>query len=211
MIGQLEFLHLLVRINVYIKKEVACKLFNEAATQHSKYPSNKTPEITFNQCIDLLRKIKNEHFNGNETRDQIFDSVFGADKDEVTAEEFLAFLHGSQKEHNATIEKVKRIFSDLNNMETLRAHYESDEANNHGTIDRLLFEEYLMSYRNDVYDPKRREFDSLSLNKPLSYYWINTSHNTYLVSKNMHFQKKKTYEDEFVNLCGLLFKPYLDR
>lgn len=184
MIGQSEFLHLLVRINVYIKKELACRLFSETAGQNlSTTPCSNSPEVTFNQCIGLLRKIKRDYFHGNQVRDQIFDSVFGADKDEVTANEFLSkFLHGTQNDTDATIEDVKQIFGDLNSMEILRAHHEINERSNNDSIDRLLFEEYLMSYHNDVYDIKKKQFDILSLNEPLSHYWINTSHNTYLVS-----------------------------
>jgi hypothetical protein len=188
MIAQSEFLHLLVRINLYIKTEFACRLFNEVANTTHGSPRSKSPEITFNQCIDLLRKIKREYFNGNEMRDYIFDSVFGEDKDKVTAEEFLTlFLHGAQNEVGVTINEAKRIFSDLNRMEILRAHHEDTEHDNHITIDRLLFEEYLVSSQNDVYDPKRREFDPQSLNEPISHYWINTSHNTYLVRMYIMF------------------------
>lgn len=191
-IGQSEFLHLLIRINVYIKKELAYKLFSEAAaatSQQSTLPTspqsrNKPPEITFNQCIDLLRKIKREQFNGTDVRDSIFDSVFGADKDQVTAEDFMTkFLHDRQKELDTTLEDVKCLFSELNRMEILRAHHEDTQHHCHDTIDRLLFEEYLMSTQNDAYDPRRREFNSLSLNEPISHYWINTSHNTYLVKR----------------------------
>ena len=183
MIGQSEFLHLLTRINVYIKKEVAIKLFHEVPNSHdSASPRNKNREITFTQCIDLLRKIKQDHFHGNQTRDSIFDLVFGSDKQEVSAQEFLHFLHCTQKETNATLDSVKHIFAELINMEILRAHHEDKEhVSNCDTIDRLLFEEYLMSSQNDAYDPKMREFDSSTLNEPLSHYWINTSHNTYLV------------------------------
>ena len=66
-------------------------------------------------------------------------------------------------------------------MEILRAHHEDSERSNRDTIDRLLFEEYLMLGLNDAYDPSKRKFDPNSLNEPISHYWINTSHNTYLV------------------------------
>jgi hypothetical protein len=67
-------------------------------------------------------------------------------------------------------------------MEVLRANHEADIIQeNHDTIDRLLFEEYLTAPRNDLYDPKKQAFDPFSLDEPLSHYWISTSHNTYLV------------------------------
>ena len=187
MIGQTEFLNLLTRINVYIKKEIAIKLFHEVASSHdSSSPRNKTREITFTQCIDLLRIIKQDHFDGNQTRDYIFDFVFGSDKEKVSAQEFLQFLHTIQKETNATIDSAKQNLAELNNMEILRAHHKiSEHPSNFETIDRLLFEEYLMSSQNDAYNPKMREFDPSTLNAPLSHYWINTSHNTYLVRKSI--------------------------
>ena len=185
MICQSEFLYLLIRINVYIKKEIACKLFLEAASkQHPADLHDTTPEITFNQCIELLRKIKREQLNGNQVRDYIFDSVFGADREEVTIEEFLnKFLRAKQKEHYASIDDVNFIFAELHGMEILRAHHEDSKRSSCNTIDRLLFEEYLMLGLNDAYDPRKREFDPNSLDEPISHYWINTSHNTYLVRK----------------------------
>lgn len=179
MIGKAEFMHLLSRINVYIKRELANKMFHDAVSENVR---SRNPEISFNQCIDIIRKIKQELFNGNQVRDTIFNRVFGPGKEEVSAVEFLEeFLHNTQKEYDATIEDVRRIVSELNGMEILRAKEYDGEDDYRFTVDRLLFEEYLSSDSSSLFDPKRSRVDPFSLDEPLSHYWINTSHNTYLV------------------------------
>lgn len=55
MIGKAEFMHLLSRINVYIKRELANKMFHDAVSENVR---SRNPEISFNQCIDIIRKIK---------------------------------------------------------------------------------------------------------------------------------------------------------
>jgi len=47
-------------------------------------------------------------------------------------------------------------------------------------IDRTAWREHLMSRQNDVFDPEKQRLDKSSLNRPLTEYWINSSHNTYL-------------------------------
>ena len=197
-IDQQEFLQLLGRLNIYLKQEKAIKMFKDyVAAKHPKkvgasrlgHSITKNQHgITFEECLEILRDIKRTTQNdGKEMSDEIFDNMFGS-KDVVTAEEFLTvFLRDKQNEQNSTIEDVKGIFSDLNSMEISGAEYRID-VNGKGdtdSIDRIRFGEYLTSSMNDVFDTEKQKLDTMTLSCPLSEYWINSSHNTYLTGDQL--------------------------
>ena len=137
--------------------------------------------------MEILRSIKLTQNDGEEMSDIIFNEVFGADKDYVNADEFLKlFLHDKQNELNANIDDVKKIFSRLNNMDISGAepHLNSNGKSHNDSIDRIRFGEYLTSCENDVYNPDQ-QMDTSTLSQPLSEYWINSSHNTYLTGDQL--------------------------
>ena len=88
------------------------------------------------------------------------------------------FLHRKQGEKHATPQQVSRIFAALHQMEIA---YVADTLQDDLTrIDKNRFEAYLLSSDNDAFDPVRERFDRRLMNRPISEYWINSSHNTYL-------------------------------
>ena len=54
-----------------------------------------------------------------------------------------------------------------------------------GRIDRDRFEFYLLGEDNDAFDPRRESFKENSMHRPISEYWINSSHNTYLTGDQL--------------------------
>lgn len=158
--------------------------------------SGKRRGVTFEDCLALLRRIGSEINGGRNMADEVFDEVFGRDAgDSVTAEEFLTkFLRAKQGEEDASIDDVRSLFAELNGMNVSTAG-RSGGANDDGggeeeksdsiTIDRSVWGEYLNSARNEVYDPRSRALDSSTLSRPLSEYWINSSHNTYLTGDQL--------------------------
>jgi phosphatidylinositol phospholipase C delta len=57
---------------------------------------------------------------------------------------------------------------------------ELNDPNSAKYIDKDRFEAFLMSRGNDIFDPEAEKFDPEIMDRPLSEYWINSSHNTYL-------------------------------
>jgi hypothetical protein len=177
-IEQSEFLRLLTRINIYLKQEKAVKLFKD----HKRTLDHHPHGINFNECLDIIRKIKLQLHDEYLLSDAIFDELFGDDKEVVTAEEFMMkFLHQRQHE-SCTLEDVKQIFSELNNMEISRSHASRNNTGDNYSIDRMQFGEYLTCSRNDAFDPGKQKMNQVSLSRPMPEYWINSSHNTYLTA-----------------------------
>lgn len=105
----------------------------------------------------------------------------------VSAKAFLRFLQEEQKDSNATLKDVRSIFERLNaqtyasQLGTDCIHRSSvDSSFSKDYITKTVFINYLRSDANDVFDPVRGEEEHDDMNQPLSSYWINASHNTFL-------------------------------
>ncbi len=180
-VEQSEFLRLLTRINIYLKQEKAVKLFKDHKNER-RMQDHHPHGINFNECMDIIQKIKLQLHSGCLMSDFIFDELFGDEKEVVKAEEFMTTFLQQRQHESCTLDDVKRIFSELNSMEisgfqTGRIFTGDDHA-----IDRVRFGEYLTCSRNDAFDPGKQTMDEVSLSRPMPEYWINSSHNTYLTA-----------------------------
>jgi hypothetical protein len=207
LIEQSEFLQLLGRINIYLKKERAIKIFKDCLVLKRlknerlkgsisvRRMMRRTPYhhgITFDECLDALETIKLEHNGGHLMTDIIFNELFG-DKDVVSAEEFLTkFLQTNQNEQSSTLDGVRRIFFELNSMRTSRSRIGADGKSAEDSIDRVRFGEYLFSSGNDLFDPEKQKLSIDTLSRPLPEFWINSSHNTYLTGNQ--FQSESSVQ-----------------
>ncbi len=150
---------------------------------------------------DKVKQHDSTDHQRKEISDAIFDRLFGPEKEVVSAREFLhEFLHWKQNDRSATLEDVQKLFEKLNGMELSQLEIDHDDeeearrvdcrkdGDDHGSeqgeneamIDRLHFAEYLFGPHNDAFRPDKAKFDRTLMDKPLSHFWINTSHNTYL-------------------------------
>ena len=197
LIEQSQFLQLLGRINVYVKREKAIEMYKSYLA--AKLPKTRQISfrggihmhhhgITFEECLYLLRRIALDQNGGIKTSDVIFDQLFGAGKDAVTVGDFLTkFIHQTQNERDISIEQVEQILSELNSMEIsgTTKRLSADGKGDEQTIDRMHFGEYLYSSTNDLHDPEKQTYDPATMLRPISEYWINSSHNTYLTGDQL--------------------------
>lgn len=169
-ISQKEFLRLCYRIN--LQKSDLKKQFR-VFVRLNKIDRKK---LVYGECKALLQFIKSQ-MTAPFTK-EILSNIFGEGyKKGVSAQELLdKFMKRTQGDAKATLDDAKRLIATLQTMEM-------DKVKKKNTKDVLIdfeaFEEYLLSKSNDAYDPRARQA-SPKLDKPLSHYWINTSHNTYL-------------------------------
>jgi hypothetical protein len=110
--------------------------------------------------------------------------LFGQDRDYVTPQEFIEkFLRPVQKESDATVEDVIALFESINHIEVNQD--ESEYPVKQGFLNRYRFSCYLHHFLNMAFDPDMLELDKETLNRPLTEYWINSSHNTYLMGDQL--------------------------
>ena len=171
-----------------MKKSEVSKVYEKFAKMIGLDKISRKKGLTFEQCVTFLHKIKRDTWQVKPVH-QIWTDLFGEFmqngklRTRVSAESFLKkFLWKKQGETKYTIEDVRRLFQHLNNLEIANkasnTHFEENSVDKY--IDKDRFEAYLVSEENDAYDPEREKFDSNIMFKPLSEYWINSSHNTFL-------------------------------
>lgn len=101
-------------------------------------------------------------------------------RETVSDRSFLEkFMQKKQGEVNATIVDVRKIFRRLHDMEI--SHQTSGGAVDLNRINKDQFEAFLLSSFNNAFDPDKEKFDDTDMHQPLSEYFINSSHNTYLI------------------------------
>ena len=97
----------------------------------------------------------------------------GKRRETVSERTFLDRFLKTKQGEDASILDVRRIFRRLHDMEISHNAFRVD-------LDRITldqFEAYLLAEANDAMDPNKAS----DLDRPLSEYWINSSHNTYLM------------------------------
>lgn len=176
------------RINYQMKKSELASRY----TQFCKVIGLKTKKdgLTFEQTCTMLHKTKRDSWTRKPVH-QYWNSLFGEFMNNnkirmhVSKKTFLQkFLHEKQGERHATMKDVDELFKRLNEVEL--SHVGGEGATSDpGRIDRDRFEFYLLGEDNDAFDPRRESFKENSMHRPISEYWINSSHNTYLTGDQL--------------------------
>lgn len=184
-INESELSAVLNRINFYRKKSELENDYRQFLRKNGLDRKIRKRGFTFSQCVTFFHMIKRNTW-AVKPYIRIWNDLFGEHRStgerrvKVSAEMFLKkFLHAKQRQYDATMDTVRDIFLRLNHLET------ADLASNISGgedifIDQSRFEEYLNSRENDVFDPQKEAFNPMTMREPLSHYWINSSHNTYL-------------------------------
>lgn len=140
--------------------------------------------LTFEQSATFLHKLKRDSWMVkpvNVIWDELFGGIMnnGKPRSTVSDKTFLEkFWQGKQGQVKATIVDVRKLFRRLHDMEMAHTSAEPSDWNR---IDKDLFEAYLFASENDAFDPDREQYDKSDMQQPLAEYWINSSHNTFLI------------------------------
>jgi hypothetical protein len=143
--------------------------------------------LSFEQTASFLHKLKRDSWMAKPVT-RYWNNLFGEHmkngkpRRDVSARTFLSkFLIGQQGEIAATLDDVQRLFIHLNSLQLPRSGDSSEVPTvPNARIDKDRFEAYLNSEDNDAFDPSKEIYSEESMRRPISEYWINSSHNTYL-------------------------------
>ncbi|KAJ8974220.1 hypothetical protein NQ317_018143 [Molorchus minor] len=153
----------LPRINYKIPTIKLREVFNEVDTR-------RRTEIGFDDFAALYQKLLFDENEASELFDKI--SQYSSNSKTVTLQELQCFL---QREQNDPLGNDDRAVSEFICDFLKDPHREIQEP--YFTIAEFM--DFLFSKQNDLWDPsKDRVYQNMS--RPLSHYWISSSHNTYL-------------------------------
>jgi len=182
-VNEKELKVILNRLNYHLKDSEVKKRYMKYIKDRAKGGKDKSLQkegITFEQCMDFLQTLKGE----TSAAYLIWDSIFGKDVDTVSANTFLNdFMKKKQHESDTEISDVQVLFKYLNELDLTYAGEPPSDME--GSIDRARFESFLFGQKNEMWDPDRLRLNQASLDKPMSHYWVNTSHNTYLTGDQL--------------------------
>jgi phosphatidylinositol phospholipase C delta len=188
-INEKEMGELLNRINFHVKEKSTGAMYQKFVKTLGLTKAQRKQGLTFDQCVTLLHKTKRDTWQVKPVT-QLFYDMFGQFmtknkiRKKVSATSFLnRFLLTVQGEENMTMDNVMQIFAKLHQLELA-------DVSNHITEQTYIsleqFEAYLLSRDNDIFNPRREQVcKSSEMSKPLSEYWINSSHNTYLTGDQL--------------------------
>lgn len=106
-------------------------------------------------------------------------------EESISAIALLSFLRSQQREFTTALEDVHRLVGVLNSQKSLEEDNNSDDDDDNRIFgsERLRksrFLAFLLSDANDIVDPQTAMVGACDMQQPLTNYWINTSHDTYL-------------------------------
>jgi hypothetical protein len=122
-------------------------------------------------------------------------------EESISAVAFLSFVRSDQKEYKTSLEEVHDRLFILNGQITANTEEKSDKDNDRmdestsERISRSRFIAYITSDSNDIMNPEMGEQGYEEMTHPLSHYWINTSHDTYLAKLSDGFGAPKNREN----------------
>jgi hypothetical protein len=136
----------------------------------------------------------------------------------LSAVALLSFIRSQQKEYSTTMEQVADLVHILNRQQTVQDLLENKETGNTtdmgtdiatGVIDssrlsKSRFLSFLTSDANDIVDPVKAKSGADDMTHPLSHYWINSSHDTYLASMPDSLSGQSVFFQRFKNGPELL-------
>ncbi|XP_065217212.1 1-phosphatidylinositol 4,5-bisphosphate phosphodiesterase gamma-1 [Planococcus citri] len=149
----------LPRVNCKISTSKLREYFQEVDTK-------KRNEITFDEFVTFYQKLM---FDDNIFQDIC--SPFCDGNDTISAKGLTKFLLEIQGERNITERQVAR------HMREYLQDNQRDVPDPYFTVTEFM--DFLFSRQNDIWDQRYDEVVQ-DMTRPLSHYWISSSHNTYL-------------------------------
>ncbi|KAI0239326.1 hypothetical protein LSAT2_009974 [Lamellibrachia satsuma] len=156
----------------------------EKALEAAQLPTGKNDSLNprkfkFRQFMSFYR-----HLCGRAEVDKIFYDLGSRKKPYLTAQQFVKFLNDEQRDPR--LNEILYPYYDTEKAQTLIDHF---ELNPHmaikGHLSQEGFLQYLLGEHNALITPEKLDL-SEDMDQPLTHYFINSSHNTYLTGESWH-------------------------
>lgn len=156
-----------------------CKISNNRLQECYQKVEPKLKDIGFDQFARIFRDlvysptIFRDYLEAYSEEKTVRDTFGERTGIIISAEKFANFLAEIQKEEYARdVQAVRSVMADFvgDPMRPARQAYFTPQE----------FEDYLFSPQNSVCDPEKMSPAAHNMTRPLSHYWIASSHNTYL-------------------------------
>uniref|UniRef100_A0A3Q3S6P2 1-phosphatidylinositol 4,5-bisphosphate phosphodiesterase gamma n=1 Tax=Mastacembelus armatus TaxID=205130 RepID=A0A3Q3S6P2_9TELE len=151
---------------------------------------SKTNSISMKELKALLPLLNYKAPSSRVLKDKFLE--VGAKKERLDFEQFHRLYNLIMFEQNEILDEFKKescsfILGDLNQVRELMTTFIDDtmRKTNDPEFTVSEFLSFLFSKENSVWDEKFSEISYLDMNNPLSHYWINSSHNTYLTGDQL--------------------------
>uniref|UniRef100_A0A673LS52 1-phosphatidylinositol 4,5-bisphosphate phosphodiesterase gamma n=1 Tax=Sinocyclocheilus rhinocerous TaxID=307959 RepID=A0A673LS52_9TELE len=141
----------------------------------------KKNSITLKELKSLLPQMNFKVPGGRFLKDRI---VVGAKKEVLDFEQFHKFYNLLMFDNQKMVSMQFKKFGIVRELMTIFIDDTMRKTNDPAfTVEEFL--SFLFSKENSIWDEKFSEICPLDMNNPLSHYWINSSHNTYLTGDQL--------------------------
>jgi len=125
-----------------------------------------------------------KHLMGRSEVERVFDEITGSNKKKyMTAEQFMEFINAEQRDPR--LNEILYPYTTPDKAKELIETYEPVECNRaRGVLSFEGFLRYTLSEDNGILSTENLDL-SHDMDQPLSHYFINSSHNTYLTGKHL--------------------------
>jgi hypothetical protein len=187
-----EWLSICDKMQVGLKRMGLIQMFKEECTRHGREEQGL---LTFAAAAKMLEDVRTRSVRPDSSPFEMLWSVLvqtdpipvdtpGLDNaGSISTVAFLSFLRSQQKEYSTTLEEAADLVHILNQQATaedLLAGKSRPKSQNSERLSKRRFLSFLTSDANDLLHPMHGKTGSDDMTHPLSHYWINTSHDTYL-------------------------------
>lgn len=127
------------------------------------------------------------HLCGRQEVDAIFAQFGNKQTSLMTAEQFMSFLN--QEQRDPRLNEILYPYCDLAKAHALISQFEpsassAEASGKHGHLSKQGFLRYLLSDENGIIPLEKLDLNE-DMTQPLSHYFINSSHNTYLTGHQL--------------------------
>lgn len=155
----------------------------EKALEACNLPTGKNDGISSEKfSFDVFFNFY-RHLVGREEVDNIFESLCGGNKKKgMTVDQLVNFLNKEQRDPR--LNEILYPYCNLTHGGEIIKQYENKNYAQKGILSADGFLKYLMSDDNAIVAPEKFDLNQ-DMDQPLSHYFINSSHNTYLTGHQL--------------------------